>query len=167
MKKRNIVSTLALTLAIGMGVTAYAASSDSTATTSQQQRLGLGKITSMRGYEYVSNILKSKLGLSDSDIINAKNSGKTLYDLATEKGMTQDQLKEALLQERTKAIDTAMTNGTITKEESNTLKANLNTNMENCTENFGQGQSSMEGQNKGQGRNQGRGMMEKGQGRFK
>lgn len=167
MKKRNIVSTLALTFAIGMGVTAYAASSNSTTTTSPQQRLGLGKITSIRGYEYVSNILKSKLGLSDSDIINAKNSGKTLYDLATEKGMTQDQLKEALLQERTKAIDTAVTNGTITKEESNTLKANLNTNMENCTENFGHGKGSMDGQNKGQGRNQSRGMTGKGQGRFK
>ncbi|WP_278330372.1 hypothetical protein [Clostridium magnum] len=42
----------------------------------------------MRGYDYITNILKSKLGLSDTDITNSINSRKTPYDLASEKGMT-------------------------------------------------------------------------------
>lgn len=157
MKKRNIISALALTMAIGMGATAYAASADTTAAGTPGQRLGLGRITSMRGYDYITNILKNKLGLSDTDITNATNSGKTLYDLAEEKGMTDEQLKASLLEERSKAIDAAVAKGTITKEEGENLKANLNTNMENCTGNFGQRQ--------GQGRGQGRGMMGNGQGR--
>lgn len=172
MKKRNIISALALTLAIGMGATAYAASSDNnTSTTATRQRLGLGRITSMRGYDYITNILKNKLGLTDTDITKARNDGKTPYELATEKGMTQDQLKSALVEERTKAIDAAVANGTIAKEEGDSLKASLNTDMENCTGNFGQGQGQGKGMGgcgfQGQERGQGRGMKGNGQGRFK
>ncbi|MFL0268754.1 hypothetical protein [Candidatus Clostridium radicumherbarum] len=158
MKKRNIISALVLTLAIGMGATAYAASTDNTINAvSSNQRLGLGRITSMRGYDYIRNILKNKLGLSDTDITNAINSGKTPYELAAEKGMTQEQLKAALLDNKSKAIDGAVAKGTITMEEGEDIKANLKTNIQNCTENFGQGQ--------GHGRGQGIGMMGNGQGR--
>lgn len=155
MKKRSIVSALALTLAIGMGATAYAASADNTAAGTPGQRIGLGRITAMRGYDYITNIIKNKLGLSDEDITNAMNSGKTPYDIAAEKGMSQEQLKSALLEERTKAIDAAVSKGTITKEDAETLKKNLNVNIENCTGNLGQRQ----------GRGQGQGMMGNGQGR--
>jgi hypothetical protein len=151
MKMKNIISALALTMAIGTGATVYA-SADSTEVEAQGQRLGLGRITSMRGYDYISNILKGELGLSDTDITNAVNSGKTPYDLAEEKGMTQDELKDSLLEEKSKSIDDAVAKGTITKEEGENLKANLNTNMQNCTGNFGQRQG------------QGRGMMGNGQG---
>lgn len=151
MKKSKVITALAFTMALGIGVTAYAASAENTAIGAPGQRLGLGRITSMRGYEYITNILKSKLGLSDADITNARNSGETLYDLATDKGMTQDELKASLLEERTKAIDAAVDKGTITKQEGENLKANLKINMQNCTGNFGQGQ--------------GRGMMGNGQGR--
>lgn len=167
MKKRNIISALALTLAIGMGATAYAASNDTSTTTAPHQRLGLGRITGIRGYDYITNILKNKLGLSDTDITNARNSGKTPYELATEKGMSQEQLKSTLLEERTKAIDAAVANGSITKQEGDSLKSSLNTNMENCTGNFGQGMVRGGCGFQGQGRGQGRGMMGNGQGRFK
>jgi hypothetical protein len=170
MKKRNIITALALTLAIGMGATAYAASGDSTSTTAPRKGLGLGRITSMRGYDYITNILKNKLGLTDADITKGINEGKTPYKLAEEKGMTQEQLKSALLEERTKAIDAAEANGSITKEEGASLKASLNTNIESCTGNFGQGQGMGQGRcgsSQGQGRGQGRGMMGNGQGRFK
>jgi hypothetical protein len=157
MKKKKLITALALTMAVGMGATVYAASSD--VTTASVQRLGLGRITAMRGYDYISNILKNKLGLSDAEITKATNSGETLYSLAMEKGLTQDELKASLLEERTKAIETAVSKGTITKEEGETLKANLTANMENCTGNFGQAQGL------GQGRGQGRGMAGNGQGR--
>jgi ribosomal protein S20 len=157
MKKRNIITALVLTMALGVGATAYAASSDSTAPNAQGQRLGLGRITSMRGYDYMTNILKSKLGLSDKEITESLNSGKTPYELAVEKGMTQESFKAALLEEKSKAIDEAAAKGTITKDEAVNLKENLNTNIQNCPGTFGQGQ--------GQGRGFGRGMMGKGEGR--
>lgn len=159
MKKRNIIAALALTISIGVGATAYAASNDAAA--APGQRLGIGRITSMRGYDYISNILKNKLGLTDTDIANERESGKTLYDLAAEKGMTQDELKNLLLEEKSKSIDEAVKKGTITKEEGETLKLNLNTNIQNCAGNFGQRQ----GLGQGKGRGQGCGMMGNGQGR--
>lgn len=159
MKKRNVIAALVLTMSIGVGATAYAASNDTTVIPGQ--RLGLGRITSMRGYDYMSNILKNKLGLTDTDITNAKESEKTLYDLAAEKGMTQEELKNLLLEEKTKSIDDAVKKGTITKEEGETLKANLNANIQSCTGNFGEKQ----GVGQGKGRGQGRGMMGNGQGR--
>jgi polyhydroxyalkanoate synthesis regulator phasin len=160
MGRKKIIASIAIALTLGIGATAYAASNGGTF--APKQRMGLGKITTMRGYQYVSNVLKS-LGLSDTDITNARNSGKTLYDLAAEKGITQEEFKAALLNEKTKAIDAAVENGTITKEEGETLKANLRTNMDNCTGNFGQGRGFNQGQ--GRGRGQGQGMMGFGQGR--
>jgi len=156
MKKRNIIAALALSMAVGMGATAYAASTDNTTAGITGQRLGLGRITFMRGYDYITNVLKNKLGLSDTDITNAINSGKRPYDLAAEKGMSDEQLKAYLIEERSKAIDDAVAKDTITKEEGENLKAKLNTNIQNCTGNFGQRQ--------GLGRGQGRGMTGNGQG---
>jgi ribosomal protein S20 len=160
MKKRSIIATLVLTITIGLGATVYAASNDSAAS---GQRLGLGRITSMRGYDYITNILKNKLGLTDKDITDARNSGKTLYDLAEEKGMSQDQIKSSMLDERYKAIDEAVNKGTITREEGEKLKAVLKANIENCTLNFGQRQ----GYGMGQGSGQGCKMAGNGQGRFR
>jgi predicted transcriptional regulator len=162
MRKRNIISSLVLTMVIGVGATVYAASTDSSNGAPLYQRIGLGRITAMRGYDYITNILKSKLGLSESDITSAQDSGKTLYDIAIEKGMTQEQLRYSLLEEKTKAIDNAVSNGTISKEEGDEMKENLEANMENCTGNFGQNQRM--GQGRAQGMNQGRGMMGKGAG---
>jgi hypothetical protein len=167
MKKRNIISVIAITIAIGMGATAYAASADNSQPVPQGQRLGLGRITSMRGYDYIKNVLKSKLGLSEETITNEINEGKTPYEIATEKGLTQEDLKASLLEEKSKAIDAAVGKGTITQAEGEALKANLNTNMQNCTGNFGQGQGACQGQGRGQGQGQGRGMMGNGQGRFR
>lgn len=59
----------------------------------------------MKGYDYVEVVLKNKLNMTDAEITTGFNSGKTMYDLAKEKGMTEDEFKEALLEERNKAID--------------------------------------------------------------
>jgi ribosomal protein S20 len=180
MKKRNIVSAIVLTLAIGMGVTAYAASSDSTTgAPGTRQKLGLGRITSMRGYDYVSNALKT-LGVKESDITAARASGKAFYDLAADNKISQEDLRKALLKEREKAIDEAVKKGTISKADGETLKTNLSANMESCTGEFGQNQGSCgvqgqggcgtrsggQGSMQGMGRGQGRGMMRNGQGIF-
>ena len=136
MKKRNLIIGIVLALTIGISATAYAAAGSSQ---NASQRLGLGKIISMRGLDTMISVLKNKLGLTDADINSARNLGKTLYELAEEKGLTADQLKSALYEERAKAIDNAVSKGTITKEQGDTLKANLKSNIDNCAGTFGQG----------------------------
>lgn len=137
MRKKKLIIALTMTIAVGLGVTAYASTQS---TNSTYQRAGLGRVTAMRGYDYVEAILKNKLGMNDKEITDGLNSGKTMYDLAKEKGMTEEQFKTALLEEKNKAIDKAVADGKITKEEGENLKAIVKNNVDNCTGTPGQGQ---------------------------
>lgn len=134
MISKKLILGLTIAITMGLGVTAYAANVE-TATSSNytHQGVGLGRITGIRGYDYIKAVLKDKLGMTDEEITAGFNSGKTMYDLAKEKGMTEDEFKEALLEERNKGIDKAVTDGTITKEEGDSMKETLANNMDNCT----------------------------------
>lgn len=110
MKSKKLILGLAITLTMGLGVTAYAATAETaTATNHTHQRVGLSRVTNMRGYDYVESVLKDTLG------------------------MTEDEFKAALLEKRNSAIDSAVTNGIITKEEGTSMKEILKNNMESCT----------------------------------
>ena len=141
MKSKKIAIALTLTIILGVGGTVFA--TETTAKTESNivvhQALGMGRITGIKGYDYVTSLLKNKLGLTDKEIADGLSSGKTVYDLAKEKGMTEEQFQAALLDEKSKAIDGAVTKGTITKEQGDTLKETLKTNMSSCTGNFGEG----------------------------
>ncbi|WP_297418397.1 hypothetical protein [Clostridium sp.] len=133
MKSKKLILGLAMTITMGLGVTAYAANTETTTSTSYpHQRIGLARVTGVRGYDYVESVLKNKLGMTDGEISAGFNSGKTMYDLAKEKGMTEDEFKAALLEERNKAIDEAVANGKITKEDGDSMKEALQNNMDAC-----------------------------------
>lgn len=131
MKKKNLILSLAITLTVGLGATAYAASS-SADTYRQGLGNGLGRIAGFKGSAIISSVLKSK-GITDSEIANAVNSGKTIYTLAKEKGITDDELKKSLLEEKIKIIDDAVSKGTLTKEQGDASKAKITQNISNCT----------------------------------
>lgn len=136
MKKKNLIIALTMAISVGLGATAYASTGSTNVTNGTNgihQRDGLGRVTGTRGYDYVESILKSKLGMTDKEITDGLNSGKTMYDLAKEKGMTEDQFKAELLEERNKAVDRAVKDGEITKEEGDSIKATLKNNLQNCT----------------------------------
>ena len=131
MKAKKLIIALTMTLTMGLGITAYASTTESTIGT--HQRAGMMIVTGMRGYDYVESVLKDNLGMTDAEITTGLNSGKTMYTLAEEKGMTVDQFKAALLDERNKAVDKAVADGTITNEEGVSLKETLKNNLDNCT----------------------------------
>ncbi|AGY75180.1 DUF2680 domain-containing protein [Clostridium autoethanogenum] len=134
MKGKNFLAALAVVLVVGASATVYA----ETTTNYTNHGLGFGRITSMRGYDYVSSVLKDKLGMTDKEITDGLNSGKTMYDLAKDKGMTIDEFKAALIKEKSKSIDEAVSKGTITKEQGDSLKENIKNNVNNCSRNVGQ-----------------------------
>ena len=137
MKAKKLIIALTMILTMGLGITAYASTTQST--TGTHQRAGMMMVTGMRGYDYIESVLKDKLGMTDEEITAGLNSGKTLYALAKEKGMTEDQFKAALLEERNKAIDKAVADATITKEEGDSMKETLENNIYTCTGIPGQG----------------------------
>jgi len=140
MKSKKIAIALTLTLILGATGTVFAAeTSQSAEPTTIHQALGMARATGLRGYDYVTSVLKDKLGLTSAQVTDELDSGKTVYELAKEKGMSEEAFQAALLAEKSKAVDTAVTKGTITKEEGAILKENLKTNSESCTGDFGQG----------------------------
>jgi len=172
MKSKKIVMALTLTLLLGASgsALAYGATSNNTTPgTAVHQGLGMNRITGVRGYDYVTSVLKNKLGLTDKEITDGLTSGKTVYDLAKAKGMTEEQFQAALLEEKSKALDAAVTKGTITKEQGDTLKATLKANQSTCTGNFGSGNMNKNrtGNSHGNGGRMGGGMMGSGSEVFK
>ena len=144
MKRKNIIIGLALTLAIGSGVTVFAATTNNISTitnciNSKTLNTGMRSITGQMGYENVESVLKNKLGMNDSEITEARNSGKTMYEIAKEKGMSEEDFKSALLEEKYKAIDDAVAKGTTTKEQGEEYKTQIKNNMANATPGEGLG----------------------------
>lgn len=86
MKSKKLILGLAMVITMGLGVTAYATNTESiTSTNYTHQRVGLGIITGVIGYDYIEAVLNNKLGMTDAEISAGFDSGKTMYDLATEK----------------------------------------------------------------------------------
>lgn len=151
MKGKKFLAALALTFIVGTGATVYAEAT----TNSANHGAGLGRITSMRGYDYVTSVLKSKLGMTDKEITDGLNSGKTMYQLTEDKGMTIDEFRTALIEEKSKTIDESVSKGTITKDQGDSLKQNIKNNISSCTGNTGHMQGNgMRGNGKMSGNNQ-------------
>jgi hypothetical protein len=63
------------------------------------------------------------LGVTDAQLRTARQAGKSLADLAKEKGKTTDGLKQAMLTALTKAADDAVTAGKLTKVQRDAIVA--------------------------------------------
>jgi polyhydroxyalkanoate synthesis regulator phasin len=139
MIKRNVklMTTLALALSLSIGVvTANAATAPTPSDSTQKIEHKVGKDNEHVGS--IHSILKNNLGFTDAQIDNGRNSGKTAFDLAKEKGKTPDQLKAMIIEAQSKRIDEAVANGKITKEKAVTAKTNLKTKMQNWDGNLKQ-----------------------------
>ena len=144
MKKKRFITSLVVALTLVGGTTAFAATPVAPSTSNPVGTcLYYGKSMVTSGYTSVINVLKSKFGVTDDEIKKATDSGKTLYDVAKDKGVTADQFKGAVVDERTKAIDQAVTDGTMTKEQADFMKNRMNTNSKNMVP--GQGKMGMKG----------------------
>jgi|GEM_PF-650281 len=83
------------------------------------------------GHNVLSNLLKEK-GANDEEIKSALASGKSLYDFAIEKGITDAQMKEYMITEGTKRIDDAVTGGKMTDVQAEEAKTKLTEAAANC-----------------------------------
>jgi len=124
MKRMKLILALTMTIAMSLGVTAYG---NTESTIVIHQKAELGKITGMTGYDYIKLVLKNKFDMTDAEITAGLNLGKTLFDIAQEKGMTLNEFKTAILEEKNKAV----ADGKITPEEGDSQFFNLLPNVYN------------------------------------
>ncbi len=92
------------------------------------------------GYSVMSDAITKLLGMTPQQIYDARASGKTLSDLAKSKGITDQQLIDAMLAGQKTVIDQALKDGRITQAQADWMTARMKTMLPFATTNsFGPG----------------------------
>lgn len=71
-----------------------------------------------------------KLGITKEDIENGKKSGKSIFDIAKEKGHSEADVKKLMIEEKSKYIDAEVQRGVITKEKADEIKIHFKDKIE-------------------------------------
>jgi hypothetical protein len=72
-----------------------------------------------------SRILENKYGITSADIEKAKKEGKTFFDLAKSKGVSEADFRNAIISPKLKAIDASIATGELTKEKAAEFKSKI------------------------------------------
>lgn len=78
-----------------------------------------------RGAGVVSDTITKLLGMTEDQIYAERSAGKNLSDIAKEKGVTDQQLIDAMLASRQEVIDQAVKDGQITQEQADWMLARM------------------------------------------
>jgi len=81
------------------------------------------------------------LGITEDELDSLRASGKSLEEIAEEKGITTEQLVEVLVKARTEQLDQLVEDGKITEEQKTAILENMEENIKNAITNsdFGPG----------------------------
>ncbi len=156
MKRFLIVSLVTASVAIS-SLTVFAASAD-TSTTPNTIDSVISKVTGFSSDEVAAaradgigygklipaSILAKKMNISLQEAVALKEDGKTYAQVAQENGITLDEYKQELLNERNELIDEKVNSGYISAEQGEAIKERITENISNCD---GTGS----GQNRGNG----------------
>ncbi|WML32806.1 hypothetical protein [Clostridium sp. OS1-26] len=150
MVKRNlkVMAALALVVSLGSGfVTVHAAALSNNAAANNSTKIEHKVKNKKDNANPIYSILESKLGFTKAQIQDAAKAGKTAFDLASEKGVTADQLKSMIIDAQSQNIDQMVSKGKLTQDKANTMKANLKTKMQNWNGSLKQAEHKKEGSN--------------------
>jgi hypothetical protein len=108
--------------------TVFAQAPTPTSPTTPQTPLGnaWGRVCSGAGV--VSDAITNLLGMSQEQIYTERSAGKTLSDIAKEKGVTDQQLIDAMLAGQQEVIDQALADGNITQDQADWMLERMKTN---------------------------------------
>lgn len=80
------------------------------------------------GAGVVSDAVAKLLGMSTEDIYAERSAGKTLADIAKEKGVTDQQVIDAMLAGQKEVVDQALADGRVTQEQADWMLERMKTN---------------------------------------
>lgn len=135
MKKLTLVAVLAFALILS-SMTVFADGSQSilsnvTGLSDDQiaelrtQRIGYGQLIP-------ASILAKRLNMNIEDVIALRQSGKTYYQIATDKGIKAEDYKNDLLESKNVYVDEMVKAGTITEDQGKLIKDRFKANIESC-----------------------------------
>lgn len=91
------------------------------------------------------------LGLTTDQVREERQSGKSLSDIANEKGVSKDKLLEQMLDERKSQLDALVKQGTLTKEQANQYFDQMKDRMGTMVERSETGRPGFGGRGQGKG----------------
>jgi hypothetical protein len=90
--------------------------------------------------DYVEKALSDKLGIAEADIESALASGKTMYQIALDNGITEADISALLTEVHETAFDKAVADNVITREQADFMLQRMTTRgYGNCPMQNGQG----------------------------
>ena len=111
------VSIAAIVVLMGLFAAGTVLAQSPTDTPSPSTPWGMAWGGICRGGSALSTTITDLLGVTPGEVLDARLAGKTLLDLATEKAVTEEQLTDALINERKAALDAAVADGGLTQEQ--------------------------------------------------
>lgn len=76
-------------------------------------------------HEYILSAIADVFGLTPEVIQSAHDAGKTMWDLAQEQGLTQEQFVEKMLAVRTQALEQAVADGVIAQAQADWMLSRM------------------------------------------
>lgn len=89
------------------------------------QRIGYGQLIP-------ASILAKSLDMDIEDVIALRQSGKSYYQIAVDKGIKAEDYKNDLLEAKNAYVDEQVKTGSLTEEQGKLIKERMSTNIENC-----------------------------------
>jgi hypothetical protein len=156
--KRFLISTaVAGIMVLGIGGVVFAANPNAGNTACPNypahlnQGLGLGSSQGGNCLEVVSDLT----GLTIDQIRDTKQDGKTLAEIAAEKGITEEKLVAAIVAECTEQIQAKVTAGTLTQAQADAMLAQVGERVQTNVDKVCSGAGNAAGQAQGAGRGNG------------
>jgi len=151
--RKIIAGTIAASFVLGVGFVgtlhnqAFAATDSSTSTTQAATKGhgfggGFGDRGGRMGGAHGGSIVKEAatiLGTDESTLQTSLQGGKTLLDLATAPGLSEDDFVAKLVAAETASIDAQVTAGTLTQDQADKFKSDLSARVKSQVENKGFG----------------------------
>lgn len=122
-----IAASLAAVLALGFGGIAMAASPNNVNNNGVSHSYGQG--AGLGGQGICSDNVCTLLGLTAGEIQAQRQEGMSLVQIATAKGVTEEQLIKAVMTERQARIQERVTAGTLTQERATFMQQNMEQNV--------------------------------------
>ena len=77
-------------------------------------------------HTYRSDAMAQAFGLTPEELQTRHDAGETMWDIAQEQGLTEEQFTAAMLQARTSAFEQAVADGAITQEQADWMLSRMN-----------------------------------------
>lgn len=88
--------------------------------------MSTGELGSGLLHEYMSTAMAAAFDLTTDELTALHNEGKTLWDLAQEQGLTQEEFYAKVSEARAKALEQAVAAGAITQEQADWMQQRMN-----------------------------------------